>query len=92
MNYIFYLFFFQIDESPTNWGYRSKFQATFSVSGKEMNREHKLFIVFLNFSVRWIGEIEDMSMIGLESLNLTLPGNEQMFQKNSTMNFRCFRI
>lgn len=38
--------------------------------------------VCFEFSVRWIGEIEDMSIIGLESMDLTLPGEKNIFSNH----------
>ena len=70
----FFVFvFLQIDESLEYWRYCREFRPTFSVSGKETKRQNTSDFFFC-YSVRWIGEIENMPMIGLQSLNLALPG------------------
>lgn len=45
--------------------------------------------IVVDFSVRWIGEIENMPIIGLESLNSTLPGKKEIFF-NHSMIFQTF--
>jgi hypothetical protein len=35
-------------------------------------------LIFLENRVRWLGEIEDIPIIGLQSIDSTLPGQENL--------------